>query len=102
MGCCGIVECYNFEVDRWDYCVSLNNVRCKSGFVIVKGYIYIVGGGSIFGDFGGSIFLSVEKYNLDEDFWLFVVSMKEVRLYLGCVYYYDKIFVIGGIDLSGF
>ena len=102
MGCCGTVECYNPEVDQWDYCASLNNARCKSGSVTAKGHIYIVGGGSTLGDFGGSVFSSVEKYNPDEDSWSLVAPMKEARSHPGCVYHHDKIFVIGGTDSSGF
>ena len=97
-----IVECYNPEIDEWDYCARLNTPRCKSSCVTAKGHIYIVGGGNSLGDIGGSMLSSVEKYDPELDSWLFVAPMKEARSYPGCVYWHDKIFAVGGIDANGF
>lgn len=96
------VERYNPEIDEWDYCASLNTSRCKSSCVTAKGHIYVIGGGTTLGDFGGSALSSVEKYDPELDSWSFVASMKEARSYPGCVYWHDKIYAVGGIDTNGF
>lgn len=101
-GCCGTVEFYNPEIDDWDYCARLNTARCKSGCVTAKGHIYIIGGGTSPVDFSGSTLSSVEKYDPERDSWSSVAPMKVARSNPGCVYWHNKIYVVGGIDAGGF
>ena len=81
-GCCGTVECYDPELDQWNYCASLINSRCKSGSVTASGHIYIIGGQSrsFLADLADdSPLSSVERYDTVEDSWCLVAPMKEGR-----------------------
>ena len=103
-GCCGTVECYDPELDQWNYCASLINSRCGSGSVTAKGHIYIIGGqnGSFLAELADDLPLSsVERYDAFEDSWSLVAPMKEGKSEPGCVCHHDKIFVIGGLDSNG-
>ena len=62
-GGCNIVECYNPEIDQWNYCGRLNTSRCKSGCVVAQGHIYVIGGGNMLGEYTSeSVLSSVERF----------------------------------------
>ena len=101
-GCTDTVECYNPDMNKWKSCARLNTSRCKSGCVVTKKHIFIIGGGTTFGQQRDSMLSSVEKYNPEGNSWSYISPLKEARSEPGCVYFSGKIYAIGGIDNSGF
>ena len=101
-GCTDTVECYNPDMNEWNSCAGLNTSRCKSGCVVTKKHIFIIGGGTTFGQQRDSMLSSVEKYDPEGNSWSYVSPLKEARSEPGCVYWSGKIYAIGGIDNSGF
>ncbi|XP_078494073.1 kelch-like protein 15 [Ciona intestinalis] len=67
--------------------------RCWFAAVVLNNAIYAIGG------FDGKQFLkSVEKYNVDDDTWVYVENMnKEKYGHAACVAQ-NKIYVVGGGD----
>ncbi|XP_020607091.1 kelch-like protein 17 [Orbicella faveolata] len=47
-GCTNTVECYDPELDEWNFCAGLNKARCHSGCVATEKHIFIIGGGTTF------------------------------------------------------
>ena len=100
-GCSDAVECYNPDMNEWNSCAALNTSRCKSGCVVTKKHIFIIGGGTTFGQQRDSMLSSVEKYDPEGNSWSCVSPLKEARSEPGCAYWSGKIYAIGGIDNSG-
>ena len=101
-GCTNTVECYNPEMNEWNFCAGLNKARCKSGCVATEKHIFIIGGGTTLEQQRDSMLPSVEKFNPVGNSWSYVSTLNEARSEPGCVYWSGKIYVIGGIDNTGF
>lgn len=89
------VEMYDTKKDEWTQISSMIKPRAALAAAVLKGYIYVMGGGTQINTCETD---TVERFDIENGTWSMVATLFMARDYLTATILDDKLVVIGGCD----